>query len=51
MVAQKMVDFGDDIGKSLEENKDENWVNECNVDIYLVGCQLSHYLEWGKIDQ
>jgi hypothetical protein len=34
MAAQKMVDIGDDIEESLEEKKDENWDNECNVDIW-----------------
>jgi hypothetical protein len=31
VVVQKMVDIGDNIGESLEEKKDENWDNECNV--------------------
>lgn len=34
MDAQKMVDIGNDIGESSKDKKDENWDNECNVDIW-----------------
>jgi hypothetical protein len=33
MVIQKMVEIGDDGGKSLEVEDDDNWDNECNLDI------------------
>lgn len=34
MVAQKLVDIRDDLQKFTKEEKDENWDNECNVDVW-----------------
>jgi hypothetical protein len=34
MVAQELVDTRDDLGKFTKEEKNENWDNEHNVDIW-----------------
>lgn len=41
MVVQKMVEIGDDGGESLEVEDDDNWDNECNLDIWQdVNCLI-----------
>jgi hypothetical protein len=41
MVVQKMVEIKDDGGECLEAKDDENWDNECNLNIWQdVNCLI-----------
>jgi hypothetical protein len=49
MDTQELIDLRHHLGKFIEEEKNENWDNECNA--YLKPCcQLFHCFEyWKKI--